>query len=311
MTTRQLLVLLGLGVLWGGSFLFIKVLVEAGIEPLGVSAGRTGLGFLTIAPFAWWARSRFPRDRRTWVLLAGLGFLNFALPWTLFGIAANHAPSGASSIANSSQPLWSAIFGTIVLKADRLSGIRLLGLGVGFTGVILLMGGDMLKAGSDGSTAVLIMLGATMCYGISAVSIRRFLSHVPAVALAIGQLGFATLYLWPAALVTGAFASAQLGAGEWVSFFALGCAGSGIGVIAYMWLIGEVGPVRAAVVTYLMPPLGVFLGWLVLGEAIGWNLLGGLACVVAGVGLVQGLPVRRRVLRPASVVTVGTAAPLD
>ncbi|MEP7217257.1 MAG: DMT family transporter, partial [Anaerolineaceae bacterium] len=121
----------------------------------------------------------------------------------------------------------------------------------------------------------------------------------------------ATLYLWPAALSTGAFASAELGAGQWGSLLALGCAGSGIGVIGYMWLIGEVGPIRAAVVTYLIPPIGVFLGWLVLGEPIGWNLLGGLACVVAGVGLVQGLPVRGRVRRPPSVVPAGAAAPLD
>lgn len=311
MTTRQLLVLLGLGVVWGGSFLFIKVLVDAGVEPLGVSAGRTGLGFLTIAPFAWRGRDRFPRDRRSWGLLAGLGFLNFALPWTLFGIAAQHAPSGASSIANSSQPLWSAIFGTILLKADRLTPMRLLGLGVGFAGVILLMGEDMLKAGSSGSTAVLIMLGATMCYGISAVSIRRFLSHVPAVALAIGQIGFATLYLWPVALFTGAFASVQMGAGQWASFFALGCAGSGVGVIAYMWLIGEVGPVRAAVVTYLMPPIGVSLGWLVLGEPVGWNLLAGLGFVVAGVALVQGLPLRRWLSRPPASAPAPAASPLD
>ena len=311
MTTRQLLVLVGLAVLWGGSFLFIKVLVDGGIEPLGVSAGRTGLGFLTIAPFAWLARSRFPRDRRSWLLLAGLGFLNFALPWTLFGVAAQHAPSGASSIANSSQPLWSAIFGTILLKTDRLNGIRLAGLGVGFAGVILLMGEDMLSAGSSGSTAVLVMLGATMCYGISAVSIRRFLTHVPAVALAIGQLGFATLYLWPAALFTGAFATAELGAGQWASLFALGCAGSGFGVLAYMWLIGEVGPVRAAVVTYLMPPLGVFLGWLVMGEPVGWNLVGGLACVVAGVALVQGLPLRRWFVRSRSPAAARSPAPID
>lgn len=311
MTARQLLVLLGLGVVWGGSFLFIKVLVDAGLEPLGVSAGRTGLGFLTIAPFAWRSRARFPRDRRSWLLLAGLGFLNFALPWTLFGIAAHHAPSGASSVANSSQPLWSAIFGTILLKADRLNGIRLLGLLVGFAGVILLMGEDMLNAGSSGSTAILIMIGATMCYGFSAVSIRRYLSHVPAVALAVGQIGFAALFLWPAALFTGAFATAEMGAGQWASLFALGCAGSGIAVIGYMWLIGEIGPVRAAVVTYLMPPLGVFLGWLVLGEPIGWNLLGGLACVVAGVALVQGLPMRRWVLRSPGTAPSVVPSPGD
>ena len=75
-----------------------------------------------------------------------------------------------------------------------------------------------------------------------------------------------------------------------------------------MWLIGEVGPVRAAVVTYLMPPLGVFLGWLVLDERVGWNLAGGLALVIAGVALVQGVPVRRLMLR-AGIWPVAATAP--
>ena len=293
MTTRQLTVLLALGVLWGASFLFIKVIVNAGVGPTGLSAARTGLGFATILPFAWLARSKMPRDRRTWLIICGLGVLNFALPWTLFALALEHAPSGASSIANASQPLWSAIFAVPLLKAERLSGLKTVGLLTGFSGVLVLMGPDILDAGSTGSTAILIMIVATMCYGVSGVLIRRHLPHVPAVALAGGQIGTATVILWPIALVTGAFSSASLGPGEWGSLVTLGVLGSGAGVVAFMWLIFEVGPVRASVVTYLMPPIGVFLGWLVLGEAIGWSLVGGLALVVTGVALVQGVPIGR------------------
>jgi drug/metabolite transporter (DMT)-like permease len=81
-----------------------------------------------------------------------------------------------------------------------------------------------------------------------------------------------------------------------------------------MMLIQEIGPVRASVVTYLLPPIGVFLGWLVLDEGIGWNLVGGLACVVAGVALVQGIPagrLLRRGIGRASAETAPAAAPAD
>ena len=292
MTSRQLSVLLTLGAVWGASFLFIKVLVDAGVAPIGVSAGRCALGALTLVPLAYSVRKQAPRSRRTWALLALLGFVNFALPWTLFAVAAQHAPSGASSIANSSQPLWAAILATFLLKADRLGRLRVTGLFVGFFGVLLLMGKDLLHADSSGSLAILILLFATFCYGFSAVIIRRFLHHVPAIFLASAQLGFASLYLVPLALFRGDFPGAGIGTNAMLSLILLGAANSGVAVIGYMWLIREVGPVRAGVVTYLMPPIGVTLGWLVLGESVGWNLLIGLAFVVAGVALVQQPPLR-------------------
>lgn len=308
MNLKQTSILIALAIVWGASFLFIRVLVDAGIGPLGVSAARTGLGFACIAPVAWRLRKQLPADRRTIGALAILGFVNFALPWTLYAVAAPHAPTGAASIANSSTPLWSAIFATLLLKADRLGGMRILGLAVGFSGVLFLMGEGVANTRSSGAIAIVVMVCATLCYGLSAVSIRRFVSHVPAVGLAAAQIGFATLYLWPLALVQGAFAGAEMGAPEWGSLLALGCVGSGLAVVAYMWLIGEVGPVRASVVTYLMPPLGVFLGWLVLDETVGWNLAGGLALVITGVALVQGVPVRRLMLR-AGMWPVAATAP--
>lgn len=295
--------LLVLGAVWGASFLFIKVIIDAGVDPLGMSWGRTTLGALTLAPVAFRQRASFPRERRTWLILAWLGFFNFALPWTLFGIAAEHAPSGASSIANSSQPLWAAIFMTLLLPGDRLTRGRTIGLFTGFLGVIFLMGGDLLHAGSSGSLAILTMLGATFCYGLSGVTIRRWLKHVPAIPLAFSQLAFASLFLLPTAGATGALSTMDMGGAAIACMIALGVANSGFGVMGYMWLIHQVGPVRAAVVTYLMPPIGVALGWLVLDETVGWNLLIGLAFVIAGVALVQQITPRgilRRLIPPTT-----------
>jgi drug/metabolite transporter (DMT)-like permease len=136
--------------------------------------------------------------------------------------------------------------------------------------------------------------------------VRRWLLHIPSIALTIGQVGFAALFLAPVALLTGAYSHADMGAAEWASVFALGAGGSGFAVMCYMWLIGQIGAVRASVVTYLMPPIGIFLGWLVLEESIGWNMLFGLGLIIGGVALVQGAPagaLRARFTRAAQPLT--------
>lgn len=306
MTNRQLALLAVLAVVWGSSFLFIRVIVDDGMGPAGVSALRTGLGALTLLPFAWRGRRGLPRTHGTWLALAALGLVNFAIPWTLFGVAAQHAPSGVASIANSTQPLWAAILAAGILHADRPSGARLAGLLVGFAGVLVLMGGDLFDVRGEGFTAILLMLLATFCYGVSAVSIRRWLTHIPPIPLASAQVGFAALYLMPTAFLSGSFDDATFTATTWVSLVGLGAFGSGLAVVFYMNLIQQYGPVRASVVTYLIPPVGVFLGWLFLDEAIGWNMLLGLTFVVVGVALVQGVPVRRLLFRRAE-----PALPLD
>lgn len=291
MTNRQLAVLLGLGCVWGASFLFIKVVVDAGVAPLGVSASRSTLGALTLVPVAITLRHQFPKTRGLWAMLAMLGALNFALPWTLFAAAEQHAPSSAAVITNSSQPLWAAIFATFLLKTERLSGGRIIGLLMGFAGVLVIMGGGLLHGGAATGLAVLVMLGATLCYGLSAVIIRRWMRSVPALPLAIGQIGFCALYLFPAALLFGDVPGPSIGTGAVLSLVVLGGVNSGIMVVGYMWLIHQVGPVRAAVVTYLMPPIGVALGFLVLHEQVGWSLAAGLVLVVLGVAVVQQAPV--------------------
>jgi len=301
-TARQFGILSALALTWGCSFLFIKVIVEGGVGPTGMSGIRTLLGALSLVPFAWAARAGFRQPKATWAAMIGLGVLNFAIPWTLFGVAGSRVPSGVSAVANASAPLWSAILATAFLKADTLGPQRVAGLAVGFLGVVILMGGDL--AGLSGSQAmsIALILAATLCYASAAVSIRKWLSAVPAVPLAFVQVGTAASLLMPAALLTRAFEGADFSAKVVSSAIALGTLGSGVAVVAYMYLIQNVGPVRASIVTYMAPPIGVILGWLVLDEAIGWNLVASLACILAGVALVQGVkPLRARDRRPAAV----------
>ncbi|MEO8538865.1 MAG: DMT family transporter [bacterium] len=293
MTSRQFAILCALASIWGCSFLFIKVIVDSGVDPLGMSAARTLLGAATLIPFAVHGRAGFRQSRMTWALMVGLGVLNFAIPWTLFGFAEEHVPSGAAAVANASAPLWSALLTIVLLRADHLDRQRIAGLLLAFAGVIILMGRDLADLSGGSVVGVGLILVATFCYAMSAVSIRKWLIHVPSVPLATVQVATAATVLMPLAVGSGAYTGADIGAKTLASAIALGALGSGLAVVGYMYLIQKTGPVRASVVTYMAPPIGVVLGWLVLDEAIGWNLVAALSCILGGVALVQGIGPRK------------------
>ncbi|MGB4864225.1 MAG: EamA family transporter, partial [Tepidiformaceae bacterium] len=275
---------------------------------MGMSAVRTGLGALTLLPFAWFARRGFRQPRATWLALFGLGILNFAVPWTIFGIAEQHVPSGAAAVANASMPLWSALLATILLKADKLGPQRVAGLALGFAGVIILMSGDLTSLSGSEAGSILLILVATLSYATSAVSIRRWLADVPSIPLATAQVATAAMVLIPAALLTGAYSDADINLKVIAAACALGAFGSGLAVVGYMYLIQTVGPVRASVVTYMVPPIGVLLGWLFLDEVLGWNLIAALAFILAGVALVQGTDPRRLLGRSSAIAVPAPAS---
>jgi len=284
--------LLGLAIVWGGSFVFMRVLLNAGVDPVGVSAARVSVGLLTLLPLAILARNQFPRDAKTWSMLAGLGVVHFAIPWTLIPIGQQHIPSGVASIANSCAPIFASVFAAYLLPGEHLTARRLVGLLVGMAGIAVLVAGDV--GGVDGASAwgIGAVVFSTLLYGGSGVFIKKRLSHVGPVALSVGQIGSAAVILLPLALATGGFSGAEVGTKEWSSLLVLGGVGSAIAPVIYMSLLGGVGPVRASVVTYLIPPVGVFLGWLALDEQIGWNLVVAIAFIATGVALVQNMPVR-------------------
>lgn len=288
MTPRVWVLLGGVSGVWGASFLFIRILLQHGVEPEGVAFGRTALGAASLLPVAalrWWD---LPRDGRTWGRLALLATVNFALPWSLVAYAQQQVTSGVAAIGNASMPLWTAVFSTFALRLEPLSGARSLGLALGFGGVILLVGDD-LGRGSEVLGGIPVIVTATMLYAASAVAIRRWYADLSPFALTFGQVAFASLFLAPIALSTGAFARAEWDGGALLSLALLGGVGSGVAVLGYMALLREVGPTRASVVTYLIPPTGVLLGWAVLDEPVGPNVVLALLCIATGVALVQGI----------------------
>jgi drug/metabolite transporter (DMT)-like permease len=202
-----------------------------------------------------------------------------------------------ASIANSTAPLWAALLAVAFLRTDALTPRRATGLAVGFSGIVFLAGPASLARLSGEAFGVGLVLLSTLSYAASAIVIRRSLVALDPALVAFGQVAAAAAVLLPFGLVAGG-----LGAADWswhvaASAAALGVLGSGAAVALYMGLIQQIGAVRSTLVTYLIPPWGVFFGWALLDEPIGWNVFAGLIAILAGVLIVQGvvqLPRTRR-----------------
>ncbi|MFI5606728.1 DMT family transporter [Amycolatopsis sp. NPDC051903] len=283
-----------LAVVWGASFLFIKVGLR-GLSPTQVALARVAFGALALAAVLAARRRPLPREPALWGHLAVVSVLLCAAPFLLFSWAEQYVSSGLASIFNATTPLLTMVFAAAVLPAERLTAPRVTGLLLGFAGGLTLVG---VWRGVDLShelTVQLACLGATTCYGAAFVYLRRFVSPRGAdpVVVAFGQTASATVLL---ALLAPAIATqpVHLDATVVLSVLALGVLGTGL---AYVWntaVVASWGAAHASSVTYLTPVVGVVLGVLVLHEPVHWNEPAGAVLVVLGILASHGKLVPRR-----------------
>jgi len=309
MTARQAAVLAVVTLIWGGSFLFMKVMVNAGAEPLGVAFGRAALGAVALTPLVFILRVPFPRGRQLAILVV-LAALNFALPWTLIAFGQQYTSSAMGSISNSSMPLWVTLLAAWMLPNSELNSSTIAGILLGFAGVVVLTTPDLVSSDLSALRGVPVMVIATMFYALSSIVIRTRLTGVHPIGMTYVQIAGAATFLALPMAATRGYAGIDWSPGVIGSLVARGALGSGVAVAGYMWLIGVAGPVKASVTTYLMPFVGVTLGWLVLDESIGWSVFAGMVLVIAGVALVQGAgrKLMRRFRPPLGVAPADSGA---
>ncbi|MFD9880636.1 DMT family transporter [Streptomyces alboflavus] len=275
-----------LALLWGSSFLWIKLALEGGLAPLHVTIVRCALGAAVLLVLARSARQSLPRGRRVWghLLVAAL-FCN-ALPFLFFSIGEQTVDSGVAGVMNATTPLWSLGLGFLLGTERGLGPKRLAGLLLGFGGTLLIFA-PWQQSGLT-SPGALALLAAAVSYAVAfAYMVRHLIGRdTPPLALSAAQLlaatGLTTLGL-PASPHTE---SAPTLTGV-LAVVVLGVFGTGLTFHLNSRLIADEGPTAAATVGYLLPVVSVGLGALVLGEEVGVRVLAGMAVVLAGVGLTR------------------------
>jgi len=283
MTARSLGVLLLLGSVWGASFLFIKVVVEE-TSPLALVQGRITFGALTVVAVMAFSRRRSVRmSPRLWAKVAGLAVLSNIVPFLLISWGEIHIESGTASVLNSTMPLFTALFAGLILVDERLTWLRLSGLLLGFLGVAVLTGGDIIDVTDSSVLGQMAVVGAAACYGAAAVYARIILRSEDPLDLCRLQLVIGALILAPALFAVDGVPNYNLSLEAWLSLITLGVLGTGLAYIGFLWLLGTIGSVRTSLVTYIVPIMGLILGWAVLDESIGINSIAGCALIILGV----------------------------
>lgn len=287
-----------LAIVWGASFLFIKIGLT-GLSPAQVALARICLGAVALIAIAAWRRKPLPRDPVLWGHFAVLSVLLCVIPFLLFSWAEQYISSGLASIFNATTPLITMLIAAAALPTERFTRQRTTGLVLGFLGVLTIVG---VWQGIDVShelTAQLACLGATTCYGISFVYVRRFISgrNLDAPTIALGQVCSAAVVML-ALTPFIATSPVRLDTSIVLSMIALGAFGTGL---AYAWnasIIAAWGATNASAVTYLTPVVGVLLGVLILDEPLAWNQPAGAVLVVLGILAAHGRLSPRRTREP-------------
>ena len=299
--TRSLSIVLqfvGMGVVWGSSFLFMKVALD-GVSFTQVAWSRLVLGGLTLGIIVLLSRQKLPREPVVWLHFAVIAVTNCVVPHLAFAWAEQYVSSGLASIYNAVTPIATALMVTLAFRVERLNRGQILGIAIGIAGVIVIIA-PWQHAGFTGDLAgQLACLLAAVCYGFSFGYVRRFLSHrpIPGATFAflnIGIAGAIMLVLTPVVAWQPVQLTPQIVAG----LLTLGILGTGV---AYIWNINVLrawGPTNASTVTYITPVVGVLLGVLVLGETFALNQPIGAALVLVGILFAQQ---RIRLVRPTLV----------
>jgi drug/metabolite transporter (DMT)-like permease len=297
---RPLPLLLGLAAIWGSSFMFIKVAVRE-LEPGEVVFGRVLVGAVALLPAVpflggGWRATWQGLRRFAWPLLL-LGIFNAALPFWLLAWSEKKLDSGLAAVLQASMPLFTALFVYAWTHSQRVTGGRLLGVVVGFFGVLLLVGvqprGDILSA--------LAVLLTALLYAASTVFASMRLSQAPVFVTSLGSLAFATLATLPLGI-----AELPSETPSWKtigSVVALGAVGLSVAYLIYFTLIAGAGAPYAALVTYLVPALALMYGAVFLDEPVTASAVGGLVLILAGVALGTGtVRLRRLDSRPVGLL---------
>jgi drug/metabolite transporter (DMT)-like permease len=269
-----------LGLIWGSSFLWIKIGVES-ITPIMLVTLRVSFGLLALLVVMFVLRQPFPHDRSTLSKYVFMGIFNLVVPFLLITWGETKIDSSLASILNAATPLFVIIIAHFWLRDEKITGARLGGLLMGFAGVVVLVLQNLKLDGRQGDIwGELAVLLATVSYAVALIFSRRYLRGTKPVVQSTMILVVATALMWiimPAADQPVVFPATPL---TWIAVIWLGVLGLCVAYLLFFYLNNVWGPTRASLVTYVFPVVGVALGIIFLSEPLTWNMVVGSILVV-------------------------------
>ena len=276
-----------LGFLWGSSYLFIKIGVDAGLQPFTLVSLRLLIGLALLVAVVGIAREGLPREARAYGHLVVMGFFSVALPFMLITWAEQSVDSSLAAVLTGAVPLFVIPFAALILRDERITLNKIAGILVGLVGVAIVVGFDPASVVGDELLAELALIGAAMSYAIGGVYARRNVHGLRPMIPALFQVAFGLVMVAIPAIVLEGPIHLDIRPEALFAVIWLGLLGSGAAYLVFFRLLGHWGATRTSLVAYLLPIWGILLGAIVLAEPIDVRLILGTALVIGGIALVN------------------------
>ncbi|MDA5093682.1 DMT family transporter [Aliiroseovarius sp. KMU-50] len=277
-----------LSFVWGGAFMSMAVALEQ-YDPFTVAAGRIGIGALALLVVVAITRPRdlVIRDPKSLGFILILGILNFALPFSLLAWGLQQVPSAFAGVAMGSSPIFVLVLAYIFVPDERIGPQRIVGVILGFVGLLILILPGAMEAGNAGGTIVarIACVAASLCYSVGAILIRRA-PPIPPMVFTAGMLMAGALVLSPIAVLVEGLPEINGTWATWAILYA-GIFPTGLAFLLRVVLIRSAGPIFMSLVAYIVPIWAVLLGVILLGETLRLSTYIGAVVILSGVGLTQ------------------------
>jgi drug/metabolite transporter (DMT)-like permease len=289
MGVRDWGLVLGLSIIWGGTFFFVAIAVKS-LPPLTLVFLRVALAASVLNVLVPAVGLRMPGDLKTWSAFFGIGLLNNVIPFSLIFWGQTHITGGLASILNATTPVFAVIVAHFLTRDEKLTANRLVGVLVGLAGVSVIIGPEALRGVGANVLAQLSVLGAAVCYAFAGIFGRRFrrLGVHPVVAAA-GMLSASAVMLLPVVLAVDHSWRLPLPAASVVwAVLGLATVSTAMAYIIYFRVLATAGATNILLVTFLIPVSAIFLGTVFLGEQLAGRHFMGMGLIGAGLAAIDG-----------------------
>ena len=277
--------LASLALIWGSSYMLIKIGLET-MPPLTVAAARIALAALVVMAIVWLRGERLPTGLRMWKHFFVMAMLSNVLPFILIAWGETRIDSGLTGILLGCMPLATLVLAHLFTLDERLTTAKLSGLVLGASGLAVLVGADALSGVGGHLLGELAVIGAALCYASATVYAHRAIRARPSVSAAATLL-VASAIILPFSLVLDTPWRLAPSASSLIAVFLLGVVGTGIATMIYFRLIAGAGATFTSMINYLIPPISVVWGVVLLAETPTLRMAGALVLIIAGVGLIN------------------------
>ena len=278
------LLLLFLSVLWGASFLFAKIAVGA-IPVLVALAARVMIGAASLGLYLIVTRHELPRELRIWRMFLFMGVFNNAIPFALLFWAQTEITAGLGAILNAMTPIFTLIVAHFLTRDEKITRDKLIGIGIGFCGVAVLVGPSLLLDPGRAALAKVACIVASVSYGFASVFGRRFAREgVSPLSATFGQIVTSSLVIFPIALFFHPVATLAAAPVEvYLALLGLGIVSTAFAYVLFYKILARAGATNVSLVTLLVPVSATILGALVLDETL--TPMQGLGMALISIGL--------------------------